>query len=463
METETNNIIRDYLKSRGYKIIPDTYYSYVNDWNDWYKGYFASFHSYKQYNGTQFVNRKLYSLGMAKKVCEDWANLLMNEKVGISTGNDTFDTELEDILNTNNFRVRANQLVEITMALGTGAFVEYQDADKNTIVDFVRAQMIYPLSWDNGDITECAFASLRNIDGEDYYYINIHRLESGLYVIENRFIQANAETPTETIVDGIEPIVNTGSAIPRFQIIQPNIVNNVDYDCPMGISVFANAIDQIKAIDVAYDSYVNEFVLGKKRIIVPLSMLRTQLDGADGVYKPVFDPNDVTFYAFPDDTATEIKEIDMDLRAEPHEAGLQRFLALFGDKCGLGADRYKFDHGTAQTATQVISEKSDMYQNLKKHELVIETAMTNMTRVIAEMNGVNPDSLEIKIDLDDSIITDKDSERTRMLALVTQGKFPLWRYLTLYENFTIDEAKAIEQESNASTPTIESNFSDNLQ
>jgi A118 family predicted phage portal protein len=449
--------IRQYLKNKGYNTVAESFYSYIQNWDDWYKGYFAKFHSYRQYNGTAFVNRKMYALGMAKKVCEDHANLLMNEKVDISTGNDIFDETLKDIFQRNNFHVRANQLVEIAFALGTGAFVEYQDADGSPIIDFVRAPMIYPLSWDNGDITECAFASLRMIDGAKYYYINTHKIgEDGNYIVTNELVKADNAAEIR-LLDGVEPEVKTGSPLPRFQIIMPNIVNNVDYDCPMGISVFANAIDELKAVDVAYDSYVNEFVLGKKRIMVPMSLMKTALDPTDNIRKPVFDSNDVTFYAMDDDSLNEIKEINMTLRTEEHENGLQRFLSLLGDKCGLGADRYKFEQGQPQTATQVISEKSDMYQVVKKNEIVLESALIGMTKVLAEMSEVDPESLEIKVDFDDSIVEDKDSERTRMLSLVTQGKFPLAKYLQTYEGYTEDEANEIEQYAN-SQPTIESGF-----
>jgi A118 family predicted phage portal protein len=449
--------IRQYLKNKGYNTVAESFYSYIQDWNDWYKGYFADFHSYKQYNGTGFVNRKMYALGMAKKVCEDHANLLMNEKVDISTGDVTFDETLKNIFQRNNFNVRANQLVEIAFALGTGAFVEYLDVDSNPIVDFVRAPMIYPLSWDNGDITECAFASLRMIDGVKYYYINTHKIgEDGNYIVTNELVKADNAAEIR-LLDGVESEVRTGSPLPRFQIIMPNIVNNVDYDCPMGISVFANAIDELKAVDVAYDSYVNEFVLGKKRIMVPMSLMKTALDPIDNVIKPVFDSNDVTFYAMDDDSLSEIKEINMTLRTQEHENGLQRFLSLLGDKCGLGADRYKFEQGQPQTATQVISEKSDMYQVVKKNEIVLESALIGMTKVLAKMSGIDPESLEIKVDFDDSIVEDKDSERTRMLSLVTQGKYPLAKYLQTYENYTEDEANDIEQYAN-SQPTIETGF-----
>lgn len=59
------------------------------------------------------------------RICEDRANLLLNEKVTISTSDDTSTELINEVLAKNNFRVRANQLSETTFALGTGAFVEY--------------------------------------------------------------------------------------------------------------------------------------------------------------------------------------------------------------------------------------------------------------------------------------------------------------------------------------------------
>ena len=52
-------------------------------WRSWYEGEVPHFHSYRVYNGQKRVLCRRAGLGMAKKVCEDWANLLMNERVRI--------------------------------------------------------------------------------------------------------------------------------------------------------------------------------------------------------------------------------------------------------------------------------------------------------------------------------------------------------------------------------------------
>ena len=432
--------ILQYLQDKGYSPASDDTTKYHDTWLSWYQGYVKDFHHYTVYNGIEIVGKDRYGLGMAKTVCEDWANLLLNEKVKIYTGKE-FDKELEKVFEYNNFRVKGNQLIELAFALGTAAFVEYLDADGEVVIDFIRAGMIYPLSWDNGYVNECAFGSMRERDGNKQYYIQIHKLsDKGTYIIENHIVDAESGADLE-LDEGMLPEVETGIEIPLFQIITPNIVNNIDLDSPYGISVFANAISQLKGCDIVYDSYINEFDLGKKRIMVPLSMAKIQMS-EDGVAKPVFDKNDTVFYALPGDRNGENKPdtFDPQIRAQEHELGINKALDLLSFKCGLGTGRYKFENGTVKTATEVISEKADLYQSLKKHEIVLNSALTGMVKAIGRLKGVSID--KVNIDFDDSIIQDKVSERQTDRQDVAMGVMPLWEYRMKWYGEDEETAKA---------------------
>ena len=371
-----NNAIRQYLTERRYNTAPDETYSHIDEWLDWYQGDVENFHTYKIYNGMTTTKQKRYRLGMAKKVCEDWANLMLNEKVAIKAGE--YESRLNEILQENNFRVRGNQIVEMAFALGTAAFVEYKDGDGNVVIDFIRADKIYPISWDNGDIVECVFGSNRVSNGKEIIYLQIHRKGGKLdpdnedeenpdtYYIENKYIDAKSGKELDP-PDNVMPVIDTGYESPLFQIIMPNICNNVDLDSPLGISVYANSISQLKGCDLVYDSYMNEFVLGRKRILVPLSQAKRQMQ-EDGISTPAFDPEDTVYYLLPDDrnNSQSLTEVDMTIRAQEHELGIQRSLDLLSLKCGMGTGRYQFENGGVKTATEVISDKSDLYQNLKQ-------------------------------------------------------------------------------------------------
>lgn len=416
------NEIREWLVENKYNTATDETYSHILEWLEWYQNDVEKFHKYKVFNGVVTKEEERYKLGMAKKVCEDWANLLLNEKVAIKAGN--YEKRLQEVLDNNNFLVRANQLIEMAFALGTGAIVEYLDGE--VMIDYIRADMIYPLSWDNGDITECAFGSVRVIDGKEVLYLQIHRLgkadneeDSEHYYIENKYIDRKESKELDP-PEGVIPLVPTGYDKPLFQIITPNICNNIDLDSPLGVSVFANAIDQLKGCDLVYDSYMNEFVLGRKRILVPISFAKMQME-KDGVAAPAFDASDTVYYQMPGDRDSNLKltEVDMSIRANEHELAVQRSLDVLALKTGLGTGRYQFDSSGVKTATEVISDKSDLYQNRQKNAIIVNAALIDMVEAIAFLDAGR--EVEVSIDFDDSIIEDTNTTIDKNIKLVQGG------------------------------------------
>ena len=251
-------------------------------------------------------------------------------------------------------------------------------------------------------------------------YLQLHVLdENGTYSIENHLFdnETGEELSLEEYCPDLAPKVETGSETPLFQIITPNITNNFDLDCPMGVSVYANAISALRSLDLAYDSYTNEFALGRKRIMVPITMAKIQMT-KDGTAQPIFDSNDVAFYAMqlPDGATQEIKDISPPIRATEHEQGIRLMLNLLSKKCGLGNDRYQFEAGGVKTATEVISEKSDLYQNLRKHELLLGPAIVDMVKALAFLDGAaEPDA---QVSFDDSIINDDNTKLDNNIKLV---------------------------------------------
>ena len=176
--------IIQYLNREGYSVPDAGFYSYIRLWMKWYRGK-TSFHSYAVYNGAKRITKSRKTLGMAKRVPEDWANLLLNEKVEIVIDGEAQQKAIDEVLRANNFRVRGNQLVELAFALGTGAFVELLDDNGEVDIDYIRASMIFPLTYKNGEITECAFASERKIGQGTFVYLNI------AVVINPRYTERN--------------------------------------------------------------------------------------------------------------------------------------------------------------------------------------------------------------------------------------------------------------------------------
>ena len=451
------------LKERGFDTVPESFYTTIGVWKSWYEGEAKDFHRYKVFNGQNHVQCRRYTMGMAKKVCEDWANLLMNEKVKITLEGKQEQDFFDSVCADNNFAVKISEMQELKAAIGTVAYIprvvgvtvnpstgSISGAAEAIKLDYCTAENIFPLSWENGKIKECAFSTSITQKDDKYLYLQIHRLgENGFYQIENVLYKdqngnlSDVEAATVPGYENIPPVVKTGSKERQFVIDRLNIANNVDVSLPLGVSVYANAIDQLKGVDIAYDSYVNEFVLGKKRIIVKPEATK-DLDG-----QPVFDPNDTVYYVLPEDTqnGSIIDQVDMALRTAEHNAGLQDMLNALSSKCGFGENHYRFDNCNISTATQVISENSSMFRTIKKHEIILEDVLIELCRITLRLGntymsaGLNED-VEISIDFDDSIIEDKNTDFSRDLQLLNAGIMNDWEFRMKWMNEDEATAKA---------------------
>lgn len=452
-------IVDQWLRKQGYTVPFTDQRRLQKEWLSWYKGFVPEKHEYTVFNGQEFRQARRRTLGMAKIICEDYGALLMNEHVQITS--DTFP-DLPELLKKNQFYTRMNRLAELTMALGTGAIVEFIGAGGVPTIDYIRADMVYPLSWDGECVTECAFAS-RKVSGrggsvKTSYYIQMHVKEGNGWRIRNVWLDDSGhELPPPDGVQAESPF----TPIPLFQIVRPNVVNVADFDSPLGASVFANALEQLNDCDIVWDSYINEFVLGKKRLMLPTSLSKIMIhktESGDEEVVPLFDPHDALFYVYDAGEAQKPIELDMNLRTSEHEQGLQRCLDTLSKKCGLGVGRYRFDSGNVMTATEVISTKSDLYQSLKRHEKTFGDAIAGMVRALAWLSGVSGD-VDVSVKFDDSIIEDENSILDRCIKRVSAGLMSKVHALMLLDGMDHEEAEKhlheIIQEENIAQAEVE--------
>lgn len=458
-----SNAIVQKLKQLGYATIPEEFYTQVDLWKSWYVGKVKGFHRYRSYNGHKWVNRDRASLGMGKKLCEDWANLLMNEKVKITLEGKKEQDFIDRILTENNFTVKANEMQEMKSALGTVAYIPrvvgqpvsesgelVVGVASNIILDYVTVENIYPLAWQNGTIIECAFTSLVTQDGHDFLYMQIHRKnEAGLYDIENRIFRYDNEVLADERLQAVKgyefipPVIHTNSDKRQFVIDRLNIANNCNYSLPVGISVYANAIDVLRGVDIAYDRYLQEFENGGLLLLFKMPAAKWEDN------EPTFDDNDGRIYLLPEDTqqGNVVDTVSPELRTQQLNIGLQDQLNILSSKCGFGENYYRFDNGSIATATQVISENSTMFRTIKKHEIILEQALVELCRILLRLGntamnaGLNED-VEISIDFDDSIIEDKTADFARDMQLLNAGIMNDWEFRMKWMNEDEATAKA---------------------
>lgn len=452
------NDIANTLSKKNINVTVGTIYDLMAIWKSWYRGSVNDFHYYtERINGTNVECERL-TMNMPKKLCEDIAKLLWTEKTRIDLSNKNATKRLWEVLDSkeNSFTVNLPIFIEKAMlALGNGATVEYKDENNHTIIDYIDGDVILPYkytnSYINGMISVSRFIEKRGNKKIYYTHLTYHEFTGNLYIKYNELYRSNVDSSLGKEIDfnTAFPNVKESEVIktlnPHFQLWKPNLANNFDTGSPMGISIFANSIDRFKSLDVKYDSFYNEFILGKKRIIVNQSAMKGKMEtdeNGNPRFVQYFDKNDKVYQALnldSDEMKEPIKEVDFTLRQAEHIESINADLNWLTENVGLGSNYYKFDGSGTKTATEVISENSQAFRTKEHYQTIINNNVYDLVKAVCELEGIKTN--KITITPDDSIIEDKNAEITRAQSEVAQGLKSKKSYLMETKGMSEEEAE----------------------
>ena len=269
----------------------------------------------------------------------------------------------------------------------------------------------------------------------------------------------NGKNPAETQdilgvrypLSEIYPYLEEETVVPveesLFTYWRTPIANNLDDNSPLGMSIYGNSLETLHALDICYDSFVREFRLGKKRIIVPARAVRMVADPTTGRLLRYFDPNDETYEALASDTPEDLKITDnsVELRVEEHVAAINAFLSILCLQVGFSAGTFTFDqHGGLKTATEVVSENSKTYKTIKTIQNQIRPAIEHIVRNIVDVSilygmtddeGRTVESLaaggyNVNVVFDDGVTQDRQTNINEGVMLVGAGLLSKMTFLT---------------------------------
>ena len=431
------------VKTYGYNPdVKNVIQTYIDQWKSWYQGNVKSFHNYFIYNGDRKVKQKRYTMNMAKEISEDWSDILWSEKCEINMKDESSQKDFDKLVDMLDLYVIINKAIEKSGALGTcgtvvgvydlieqndGAVLDVSKA--KTRIDLVDVDWIYPLSWNNKEIIDCAFGSVEYKNGQKYVILSVHKKDekTNIYHIYNHLFRCtdnNGNLQEITNQDGdVKPDFDTMSETPWFAIFKPLLTNNLYENNPFGISHYANAIDNLKAVDISFDAIKNEIQDGRRRTFV-----RAELMNYDsGTQRLTFDPNDTTIYQLPTGATKDdlIQNDSDDLRTDKQIATLNMNLNMLGNKVGFGENHYHFYGTNLSTATAVVSSNSKLFRRKKKLEIGYESSIYNLVNAVCyastKFGSYNINTEDMVVQFDDSIIEDKEAESNRAMREVSAG------------------------------------------
>lgn len=441
------NVI-DYINRKYNKDVKKSVmYDKVAEWRHWLEGNVKGFHEYEKKmdlnDNDSYQKVKRHRTNMLLKGAEDWASILLNEKTRIVIDDEASNEfvmgkdEISGVFGENDFWRNANELVTTSRWSGTGAFEVYvrkmkiTEKSENLVdgasigINYLSAEQIIPISYDNSIMREAAFVSDRIMNGEEVSLVSIHLLnDKGTYDIESFYLDKYGVNIEQ---EGYGQLVHTGSPFPWFSLIRKSGVNIFDYDSPFGVSIISGAEDVLKGLDCAFDNFITDFKLGRKMVLMSSSMFNTD---EEGKIKAPQEAGEQLFINAGDKILDGgmYQEYNPSLRVTENAAGVQKMLDMFSMRIGLGAKRYVLEGSqiTSTTATQWIGERQEMIQNANKEMICIEKALKEVTRAILWIGKnilhekVNPDA-QITIIADDSYIIDADTERAQWLSDLQMG------------------------------------------
>ena len=482
---------KDIFELGGVPAFSQFYYYGVFIWKYLYRGLYKPWHvvPVTAVGAKPGQTRQLFRLNTAKAVCAELASMVWGEECEISVSSAGWEEQVDEdgvvvnpdplkgfiagVLDKNAFGEKLQELIEQGLALGGSAIKVWHDVKRdregNEVPDsgairlgYCMADQFVPISWDNAHIYEGVFISRRARKGWYYTRLEWHRWDGETYTIANELYKADMQKgasaenqdilgircPVAELAElypGLEPETVVPVEESLFSYFRTPIANNIDDNSPLGVSIYANALETLHAIDICYDSFVTEFRLGKKKIIVPARFLRMVTDPQTGRQVRYFDPTDETFIGVADDDGkVGVTDISVELRVEEHVAALNALLSILCLQLGFSANTFSFDQqGGLKTATEVVSENSKTYKTIKTVQNQLRPMIEHLVKNIIDVavlygmqwQGQSVEALaaggyEVQVTFDDGVTQDRQTNLNEGVMLVNSGLLSKFTFLT---------------------------------
>jgi A118 family predicted phage portal protein len=419
------------------------------------------------------------TINFAKTVCSETARLT-TLAIGIQIGGSARATWLQKQINKVYFQIR--HWVEYGCAYGT-VFIK----PNGESLDVFTPADVMIVEYDNQEIKGIIFKDSYTVGRKYYTRLEYHRfVETTVdgvttypYYVSNRAYVSKSpqsignkidlkQTKWADLMADTPPILKAnGEKLdgPLFGVLRTPQANNVDISTPLGLPVFAEGIEELGDIDVAYSRNAGEIKDSQKiallddRLLMPsgtpvsamsprgMENRRNEMKLPHYV-KNVFGQDEKEFY----------QEINPQLNTDARLAGINALLSQLSYKCGFSSGYFVFNEKTGMvTATQVEADDRRTIQFIKDVRDKLEDCLNGVIyalNVFADLYDLTPVGVyETTYDFGD-ITYNREEDRARWWQYVVQGKVPAWLFFVKFEGMTEEDAKAMVKEAQPDEPTL---------
>ena len=334
----------------------------------------------------------------------------------------------------------------------------------------------------NGDILGIIFID-RQIKGDDYYTrLEYQHFTSSIsedgestgrtYTIENKAFKSRGSdslgraiklTDVPEWKNIPESISMSNVEKPLFGYFKMPYNNTIDYASPEGVSVFANCIEELKDLDVAWSRRADEIDDSQHITFIDENTL-TPTNKKDGLKERVELPRFVKGLKFGVDASSTVEEHVPTILTEQRITDINAILSMISTKAGFSQGQFVLDRKTGMvTATEVESDDSETVETINDIRDSLKAAIKDLVYALDKycdvffdmpsgyVNALDDDVADEDIFYFKDLLASFEQDRTRAYQLMLNGVYSKRKYLKEYEGFNdkeIDEMLAECDEEN---------------
>lgn len=391
-----------------------------------------------------WLNKEVKSLNVAKTICEKVA-----KAVTIEFKSQVADKEIDKIYQRFIKNIRIN--TEYTLAKG-GMFFKPYFANGKIKIDCIQGDKFIPVKFDStGELLGAIFISQITKNDDIYTRLEYNDLNDTTITIKNIVYKSNknnsatlgskislSQVPEwkdiqeETQIENVNRLIGGYFKIP--------IANSVDNTSPIGVPIFANAIDTLEEIDKQFSRTLWEYESKETAIDVDETAFKKDEDGNDilpkgkeRLYRKLDFGKEETWNVF----SPEIRDTSL-------FNGLNELLRHTESQCGLSFGVLSKNTEVEKRVEEIKTSKQDYYVTISDIQGALQTALEDLiygTDVLMTLYGIthkiNPDA---SFDWDDSILVDSEKKQTQSLVERNAGLIDDVEYFIQTRDYSEKEA-----------------------
>ena len=335
----------------------------------------------------------------------------------------------------------------------------------------------------NGDILGIIFID-RRIKGDDYYTrLEYQHFTSAIgedgenagrtYTIENKAFKSKGSdslgrsiklTDVPEWKDIPESISISNVEKPLFGYFKMPYNNTIDYASPEGVAVFANCLEELKNLDVAWSRKDAEVDDSQHLTFIDENALMKR-DKNNGSKERVELPRFVKGLRRGVDAQSTIDEHVPTLLTDQRVADINSILSMISTKAGFSQGQFVLDRKTGiATATEIESDDSETVETITDIRNALKSAIKDLVYALDKycdvffdmpsgyVNALDEDVADEDIFYFKDLLASFEQDRTRAYQLAMNKMYSKRKYLKEYEGFNdqeIDEMFAEIEKENA--------------